>query len=143
MNSWADAAASPMTVVDACKAAGVTVDAYLNARRDDPAFDEVGRLHDDVVDLIITDSVRQDAMCGEDRARALYFQRARLLIFGDGSSGRRAASIPPEKAEAMILAMLRADGALTDLDAPSPPPSSRPQARASRQSHRRRRTPPG
>jgi hypothetical protein len=142
MNPWADAAATPMTAVDACKAVGVTVDAYMEARREDPAFNAVGRLHDEVVDLIITDSVRQDAMKGEERARALYYHRARSLVFIDGPAGRRPAPLSPEKAEAMILALLRADGAVTSRDVPSPPPSSRPQARASRQSYRRRRTPP-
>ncbi len=132
MATWLDAATRTGSLIHACNAASVSLIDVRDARQRVQAFDEACRLYDEVVDLMICDAVRGDAVSGNARAQSLYFQQVRERIFGEGPPLATDRALTAEQAETLIHAALGDDG--HDLDGPAeeadagpPPPAWAPR----------------
>ena len=117
MVPWLEAAASSMSVEEACRRVGVSVAQYLLARRNDQAFDEGALVFDQIVDLMIREVVRQGALAGDPAMTRIYLSKIALPAFTvPFASWRRRPKPPPENveplpphvADAMIRAALEA-----------------------------------
>jgi len=141
-NIWAVVAAATGSVVIACRAAGVTLATYLAARRDDPEFEAVACVRDEVADLKIIDSLCDGAMDGDIRFQSLYFAKVRDLVIRADRTERLDARLSTAQTEVALRAMLAIEDDTTPAHeaktmAPPSPSPSRPEARTSRDSARR------
>jgi hypothetical protein len=127
MKPWLEAAAGAQSVLEACRHVGISLAAYLVARRDDRAFDEAALVVDQVLDLMIQEATRLAALDGNVSAQRLYYDKVRrpafLPPFASWSKPARAYEpyedpLPPHVAAAMLAA---GRAAL----AQDPPPSAR------------------
>jgi hypothetical protein len=124
MRRWAEAAAASGNVEDACVKAGVTYSAYAAARRRDATFDDLCRVHDQVLDLRIADSLRAHALKkGDARHQSLYFNRVRALLLPDPDAASADDLISSAMAEAMVRAGLLAGATRPATARPSLSPS--------------------
>lgn len=117
MKPWLEAAAASLSVADACRVVGIGLSQYLMGRRRDLAFDEAALVLDQIVDLMIIESVRLGALDSDMQAVRIYFQSVRLPAFiprfvsWSRSAPKGPAqdeALPPHVYEAMIAAGLAA-----------------------------------
>lgn len=131
MVRWLEAAGESLSIQEACRQSGVGLAQFLVARQQDPHFDQAALIFDQIVDLVIRDSVRQAALDGDSRAQQLYFSKVFLPAFLPGFASWAAPArrpeprkpLPPEVARAVIEAALAASGR----PLPRAHPPTRPQ----------------
>ena len=108
MPGWASEAVHSGDVEAACASVGVSLAEFAEARGQDPAFDELCRMHDQIVDLRIMEKLRADALRGDARALALYFGRVREIVLHAEDARQADDLVSAEVAERMIRAGLDA-----------------------------------
>lgn len=126
MMDWVNAAAVTQSLKMLNEAVGITMWDYHQGRMLDPDFDAAALIYDQILDLIVLSSVRDNAIEGDARAQVLYFARVRIPAFcpafpswlapkrrrdDDDNSATTSAMvtpIEPRLAEIMVDAGLRA-----------------------------------
>jgi hypothetical protein len=118
MVPWLEAAAASLSVREACRRAGIGLAQYLIGRQNDLAFDRAALIFDQIVDLMIQESVRSAALDGDPQATRIYFGKVRLPAFLPGFASWAAPArtppeladepLPPHVADAMIAAGMEA-----------------------------------
>lgn len=114
MSRWIESVTRLHSIVEACEATQVHVIDICEARQTDPEFEDACRIHDEVVDLVITDAVRTQAIHGDIRSQVLYFSQVRSLVFGNGTHRRTEVLFSPEAAEILVRNELAAQGEFGD-----------------------------
>lgn len=117
MKPWLEAAASSLSVKEACRAVEVGLAQFLLARQNDLAFDEAALIVDQITDLMIIEAVRLGSLDGDLRSVGMYIKLVRVPAFIPRfvSWSRPARKAPPRDEtlpahvyEAMIAAGLEA-----------------------------------
>jgi hypothetical protein len=132
MNTWAAEAATTGSIELACKAANVSLAQFSAARRTDREFDEVVLAHERVVDLMITDKLCNQAIQGDARSQALYYNKVRELMRGTDDGGPAEAYLSAAVAEAAIRAALAEKESQIAHKAVTPPAPSSPPPKPKR-----------
>jgi len=130
MGTWIETATRTGNLVDACKAASVSLVDVREARQSVPAFNEACHLYDEVIDLMICDAVRGYAVKGDPRAQTLYFNQVRSLIFGEADAPDVDIILTSEGAETLIREAL--NGWVDPLDRKPSDPQASSQKSSSR-----------
>jgi hypothetical protein len=149
MVHWVIAAATSVTIEEACASTGVSLTEFQQGRLADFAFDEACRAYDHVIDLKITESLRHKAAQGNVPAQSLYFHRVRELVLkSDSEDPLSTALFAAAEAEALLRAGLEkleelsvthsypVAAVVVENSLPSPTPSQ-PAASRSRKSLKR------
>ena len=138
MAAWVVHATDTGNIETACASVGVSVAEVCHGRRDDPEFDLLGRVFEEVTDKRITNAVCRHAIDGEPKSLALYYARVRSVFLTPGPTGGDPGErLAPEEAEAAIRAALEVREARLRAEARDAPPAplpSRPEPPGSRDS---------
>jgi hypothetical protein len=106
MTKCIDTAILTGSIEEGCRVANVSIAVFLRGRREDPNFDTACRLHEEVADLRITDTLCTVAMNGDIRSQSLYFARVRERNVGNSTQQPADECLSAAEAEAALRAVL-------------------------------------